>query len=153
MLSPIVMVGDALINLHLYSTLTPESSHAGWQFISEPFIICFLALTESAEDFLRNRFAQSKLEIEAFSSLRYVGIQTVSLATDFSDFQAAVQSELENTTVRSPRQPQVVYHTLKVLHYKYHEEVVCVSDGLFDKGMKKITCWVTLWFMYFILYC
>jgi hypothetical protein len=108
------MVGDALVNLHLYSTLTPENSRAAWQFISEHFIIWFLALTESAEDFLRNRFAQSKLEIEAFSSLRYVGVQTMSSATDFSDFRAAVQSELENTTVRSPRQPQVVYHTLKV---------------------------------------
>jgi hypothetical protein len=109
-------------------------------FVSEYSIILFLALTESAEDFLRNRFAQSKLEIEAFSSLRYVGIQTLSSATDFSDLQAAVQSELENTTVRSPRQPQVVYHTLKVLRYKHkcNEELICASDRSFNRGMKKI---------------
>jgi hypothetical protein len=130
------MVGDLFLNLNIDFTLTSESQHAGWQFISEYFCIWFPALTESAEDFLRNRFAQSKLEIEAFSSLRYVGIQTQSSATDFSDLRASVQSELENTTVRSPRQPQVVYHTLKVLQceHKYHEEVICVLDGSSNKG-------------------
>ncbi|KAJ4445116.1 hypothetical protein ANN_06915 [Periplaneta americana] len=90
-----------------------------------------VALTESAEDFLRNRFAQSKLEIEAFSSLRYVGIQTLAPPTDFADLRAAVQSELENTTVRSARQPNVVYHTLKLLNDKFSGEIENVSPVLF----------------------
>lgn len=89
------------------------------------------SLTESAEDFLRNRFAQSKLEIEAFSSLRYVGIQTLTPPTDFSDLRAAMQSELENTTVRSARQPNVVYHTLKVLNDKFSGEIENISPVLF----------------------
>jgi len=87
--------------------------------------------TESAEDYLRKRFAHSKLEIEAFSSLRYVGIQTLSGATDFSPLRSAVQSELENTTVRSPRQPQVVYHTLKDLNDKFSGEIENISAVLF----------------------
>jgi len=91
-------------------------------------IVWLLAATESAEDYLRKRFAQSKLEIEAFSSLRYVGIQTLSGATDFSPLRSAVQSELENTTVRSPRQPQVVYHTLKVLSAQVPwQDVLCLT--------------------------
>ncbi|PSN51709.1 Zinc finger FYVE domain-containing protein 1 [Blattella germanica] len=88
-------------------------------------------LTESSEDFLRNRFAQSKLDIEAFSSLRYVGIQTLTPPTDFTDLRVAVQSELENTTVRSARQPHVVYHTLKVLNDKFSGEIENISPVLF----------------------
>lgn len=72
-----------------------------------------LAITESPEDVLRNRFAEMKLEMEAFSSLRYIGVQTTR-ETDFSDLKQAVKSELENTTVRSPRQPAIVFQTLKV---------------------------------------
>ncbi|XP_021913704.1 zinc finger FYVE domain-containing protein 1-like isoform X2 [Zootermopsis nevadensis] len=103
------------------------------------------SLTDSAEDLLRNRFAQNKLEIEAFSSLRYVGIQTLSPPTDFSDFRAAVQSELENTTVRSPRQPQVVFHTLKVLNDKFNGElenssVVLFPDQYFTCPIKCSSC-------------
>lgn len=74
----------------------------------------FLALTESPEDVLRNRFAEMKLEMEAFSSLRYIGVQTKSLETNFSELKQAVKRELENTTVRSPRQPAIVFQTLKV---------------------------------------
>lgn len=54
-----------------------------------------------------------KLEMEAFSSLRYVGVQT-AVRTDFSELKHAIKCELENTTVRSPRQPSVVFQTLKV---------------------------------------
>lgn len=87
-------------------------------------------LTESPEDVLRNRFAEMKLEMEAFSSLRYIGVQT-SLETNFSELQQAVKNELENTTVRSPRQPAVVYQTLKVLNDKFCGELENVSPSLY----------------------
>ncbi|GLH11699.1 Lateral signaling target protein 2 homolog [Gryllus bimaculatus] len=99
------------------------------------------SLNESAEDFLRSRFAQSKLEIEAFSSLRYVGIQTTQPPTDFSELRAAVQAELENTAVRSPRQPQVVYHTLKLLNDKFSGEIANTAPVLFPD--QYFTCPVT----------
>lgn len=76
---------------------------------------------------LRNRFAEMKLEMEAFSSLRYIGVQT-SLETDFSVLQQAVKNELENTTVRSPRQPAVVYQTLKVSFYFYRYFLTCFKN-------------------------
>ncbi|XP_067011920.1 zinc finger FYVE domain-containing protein 1 isoform X2 [Anabrus simplex] len=102
-------------------------------------------LSESAEDFLRSRFAQSKLDIEAFSSLKYVGVQTLSPPTDFSELHVAIQSELENTTVRSPRQPHVVYHTLKLLNDKFSGEIentapVLFPDQYFTCPVKCLSC-------------
>lgn len=65
---------------------------------------------------LRARFAELNLEIDAFSSVRYIGVQTVAPPTSFRELSAAVSAELENSTVRSRRSPQLVYNTLKVGH-------------------------------------
>lgn len=73
------------------------------------------SLMESPEDIIRARFAELKLECDAFSSLKYVGVQTKHLPTSFVELKNAVQMELENTTVRSKRHPKIVYLTLKVL--------------------------------------
>lgn len=63
---------------------------------------------------IRARFAQYGLEMDAFSSVRYIGTQTVSPPTNFRDLRAAIVAELNNTAVRSPRSPQLVFATLKV---------------------------------------
>ncbi|XP_063229334.1 zinc finger FYVE domain-containing protein 1-like isoform X2 [Bacillus rossius redtenbacheri] len=78
---------------------------------------------ESAEDILRKRFEDLKCKIDAFSSLRYVGVKTSCPPTNFSTLQSAVESELDNTTVRSARQPHVIYQTLKVLNEKFSGEI------------------------------
>ncbi|KAG8229367.1 hypothetical protein J437_LFUL009682 [Ladona fulva] len=101
--------------------------------------------TQSTEDIIRNRFLQLKLEFEAFSSLRYIGVQTVVPPTDFSLLRSAVRSELENTAVRSPRQPNIVYHTLKVLNDKFSGEIensspVFFSDEYFTCPIKCLSC-------------
>lgn len=67
---------------------------------------------------LRERFASMRLDIEAFSSLKYIGIQTQTLPTSFTELKMAVQAELENTSVRSARYPQVVFRALKVSLHK-----------------------------------
>lgn len=54
------------------------------------------------------------LDIEAFSSLRYVGVQTIVPPTNFKDLRNAVIAELENTTVRSSRNARIVFLALKV---------------------------------------
>jgi len=74
---------------------------------------------ENAEDVIRGRFAQYGLEMDAFSSVRYIGTQTVSPPTNFRELRAAITAELENTTVRSPRSPQLVFTTLKILNDKF----------------------------------
>lgn len=63
---------------------------------------------------LRERFASMRLDIEAFSSLKYIGVQTQSPPTSFTELRMAIQTELENTSVRSARYPQVVFKALKV---------------------------------------
>lgn len=96
------------------------------------FIFYFYSDTsESAEDILRNRFAQMRLEIEAFSSIKYVGVQTPNPPTDYSPLRVAIENELDNTTVRSARKPHHVYGTLKILNDKFSGEVENVSNVLF----------------------
>ncbi|XP_011504970.1 PREDICTED: zinc finger FYVE domain-containing protein 1-like [Ceratosolen solmsi marchali] len=87
--------------------------------------------SESAEDILRNRFAQTELEIEAFSSIKYVGVQTTQPPTDYQPLQAAIRSELCNTAIRSARKPHLVYSTLKVLNHKFFGEIENVANILF----------------------
>ena len=89
------------------------------------------ATTESAEDVLRERFAQTRLEIEAFSSIKYVGVQTTSPPSDYEPLRIAVKNELQNTTVRSARKPYLVFNTLKVLNDKFSGEIENTSNVLF----------------------
>lgn len=79
------------------------------------YLKLFSASTESVEDILRTYFAGSKLKTEAFSSLRYIGTQTRGEATNFSELRDVLRSELNNTSVRSARQTDIVFQALKVL--------------------------------------
>lgn len=78
---------------------------------------------ESPEDILRTRFLKLNLDIDAFSSLTYVGQQTVELPTQYNMLRRAVISELTNTAVRSPRSPKFVFSTLKALNDKFNGAV------------------------------
>ncbi|XP_017871345.1 PREDICTED: zinc finger FYVE domain-containing protein 1-like isoform X1 [Drosophila arizonae] len=80
---------------------------------------------ESAEDKLRNNFALLNYETNAFSSLRYVGIQTdANKSTNFKKISDALHLEIENTAVRSPRQPAVVFKAMKLLNQKFAGEII-----------------------------
>lgn len=72
-----------------------------------------------------------RLEIEAFSSIKYVGVQTVNPPTNYESLQSAIKSELNNTTVRSARKPSLVYSTLKILNDKFSGEIENVANILF----------------------
>lgn len=54
------------------------------------------------------------IDLEAFSSLRYIGIQTQQPPTDYSYIKNALHLEIENTAVRSPRQPDVIFKAIDV---------------------------------------
>ncbi|XP_034490869.1 zinc finger FYVE domain-containing protein 1-like isoform X2 [Drosophila innubila] len=83
------------------------------------------SVEESAEDKLRNSFARLNYETNAFSSLRYVGIQTdAKKATNFQKISDALRLEIENTAVRSPRQPAVVFKAMKLLNQKFAGEII-----------------------------
>lgn len=99
---------------------------------------------ENAEDTLRIRFAQMKLEVEAFSSIKYVGIQTANFTTDYQLLQTAIKKELSNNTVRSARKPYLVYNTLKILNEKFSEEIgnfsILFPDQYFACPTKCFSC-------------
>lgn len=57
------------------------------------------------------------IDLEAFSSLRYIGIQTQHPPTDYSHVKNALYSEIENTAVRSARQPDVIFKAIDVCFF------------------------------------
>ncbi|CAK9798899.1 Zinc finger FYVE domain-containing protein 1 [Anthophora quadrimaculata] len=85
----------------------------------------------SAEDVLKTRFAEMKLETDAFNSIKYVGIQTTNFTTDYEPLQTAIKKELYNTTVRSARKLHLIYNMLKVLNEKFSEKMENFSNILF----------------------
>ncbi|XP_053693658.1 zinc finger FYVE domain-containing protein 1-like isoform X2 [Sabethes cyaneus] len=85
------------------------------------------------EDILRERFAKSKLDLTAFSSLRYVGIRTREPPTNYEPLKVALQRELKNTTVRSPRQPTVVFDALLALNRKFNGELSSFPNHTFPE--------------------
>lgn len=70
-------------------------------------------------DHLKLRFQMLEQDIDAFSALDYVGIQTVSLPTCFAELLNAVHRSLENSTVRTVREVEVIYEMLKLLNEKF----------------------------------
>ncbi|XP_044737053.1 zinc finger FYVE domain-containing protein 1-like isoform X1 [Chrysoperla carnea] len=84
-------------------------------------------VTESAEDTIRKLFADLKLDINAFSSLRYIGVQMgtnkTSPDTPWTDLRAAVRSALDDTTVRSPRTADVIFETLRSLNDTFSGDI------------------------------
>ncbi|XP_058449056.1 zinc finger FYVE domain-containing protein 1-like [Malaya genurostris] len=85
------------------------------------------------EDILRERFAKSKLDLSAFSSLRYVGIRTSKPPTNYEPLRMALEKELKNTTVRSPRQPTVVFEALLALNRKFNGELSACPNHTFPE--------------------
>lgn len=110
---------SALKQLRQTSDLDKNSSSLG------PSVIIFhetkytntlqSSVSESPEDILRSWFTQLQLDIDAFSSLKYVGVQSKDSATSFVELKNTIQLELDNTTVRSARNPKFIYLTLKVM--------------------------------------
>lgn len=72
-----------------------------------------------------------KLETDAFSSIKYVGIQTINSTTNYELLQAAIKKELYNNSVRSARKPQLVYNTLKALNERFSGKMENFSNVLF----------------------
>ncbi|XP_058825219.1 zinc finger FYVE domain-containing protein 1-like [Topomyia yanbarensis] len=85
------------------------------------------------EDILRERFAKSQLDLTAFSSLRYVGIRTNTPPTNYEPLRMALEKELKNTTVRSPRQPTVVFEALLALNRQFNGELSSIPNHIFPE--------------------
>ncbi|XP_041468091.1 zinc finger FYVE domain-containing protein 1-like [Lytechinus variegatus] len=74
---------------------------------------------KSADTLLQERFKEHGCHMDAFSCVQYIGIQTIKPPTNFKPLKEAILTHVYNSTVRSPRSPQVVYHALKGLNDKF----------------------------------
>ncbi|XP_031637351.1 zinc finger FYVE domain-containing protein 1-like isoform X2 [Contarinia nasturtii] len=93
---------------------------------------------KSPEDILRERFAEMNIDLEAFSSLRYVGIQTKEPPTDYTTIKNALLLEIGNTSVRSPRTPDIIFKAIDGLNLKFSGRIVEKSFNPFPE--KYFTC-------------
>lgn len=86
--------------------------------LSVVFLFCLPSedpsVAGSADTQLHKRFQDLNLRTEAFSSVQYVGTQTVAPPTDYQGLLDVVRQQVKNTHTRSPRQPGKVYQALKV---------------------------------------
>ncbi|KAL6257459.1 hypothetical protein P5V15_011030 [Pogonomyrmex californicus] len=111
------MLGPSLIVLHETRYTTPLINNE----------------SESAEDILRTKFRQMNLDIDAFSSIKYVGLHRVTDPPNYEQLRSAIQNELNNTIIRSARKPHLVYKILKDLNDQFSngKETKVLSKHLF----------------------
>lgn len=120
----------------LNSSLTPQSLGPAviiFQETQNTEILKENAEGKTEEDILRESFAKQKLDLLAFSSLRYVGVQTSYPPTNYQPLKMALEKELKNTTVRSPRQPKVVFDALQALNTKFNGELSSLPHNTFPE--------------------
>lgn len=80
-------------------------------------------LTGHADTLLKKRFHDLNLVTTAFSSVQYVGTQTIAPPTDYSGLLEAVRQQVKNTHTRSPRQPGIVFQALEALSERFCGEL------------------------------
>jgi len=101
--------------------------------------------TRSPEDILRENFVNMKRDPYAFSSISYLGTQTVSPPTYFKGLLASVESHLINSSVRSARSLPVIFNAIMMLNEKFagdidHEIPSSFPDEYFTCTAKCQSC-------------
>ncbi|KAJ8403763.1 hypothetical protein AAFF_G00346310 [Aldrovandia affinis] len=76
-----------------------------------------------ADTLLQKRFHDQGLRTDAFSSVQYVGTQTITPPTDYTLLLGAVRQQVGNTATRSPRQPSIVFSALQALSDRFCGEI------------------------------
>ena len=82
---------------------------------------------KSADEILKERFADVGRNPEAFSAIKYVGTKTLSDNTNFKQLFETVIELTNDTSVRSRRPIGVVYDVLNVRVY------LCISHANFKQ--------------------
>ncbi|CAH1962256.1 unnamed protein product [Acanthoscelides obtectus] len=88
-------------------------------------------VTQSAEDILQATFAQLNISYDAFSFIKYVGINSGSGPTSFKELEIAVMDKLDSTEVRSRRDAKYIYLTLKNLNDKFQNQLTNETPQLY----------------------
>ncbi|KAF4085837.1 hypothetical protein AMELA_G00099520 [Ameiurus melas] len=79
--------------------------------------------TVPADIVLQKRFHDLGLGTEAFSSVQYVGTQTITPPTDFSQLKETITKQVKSTASRAPRQPDIVFSALQALSDRFCGEI------------------------------
>ncbi|UJR36247.1 hypothetical protein I4U23_028979 [Adineta vaga] len=101
---------------------------------------------KTAVEQVKERFEKMKLSYDAYSSIEYVGIQTLGgKQTDFSELKATITAILENNKIRSPRQLSTVFKALKALNEKFNHAIPpempsILPDDFFTCCTKCLSC-------------
>jgi zinc finger FYVE domain-containing protein 1 len=97
---PMSTMGPTLIVFH-------ETQHTG--------ILKDFQAHKTAVEQLKERFETMNLSYDAYSSIEYVGSQTIGgKPTDFSEIKATIAATLDNNNIRSRRRLSVIFKALKV---------------------------------------
>jgi len=85
------------------------------------------------------------LEIDAFNSIKYVGLQRIKNVTNYEQLRLSIEIELYDTTVRSPRKPYLVYNILKSLSNQCSSEAnnlsnISFADQYYTCLVKCLSC-------------
>lgn len=118
-----------ITNTHLSFNLF-FNGHCGSPKDSLLFLPIDSKVAGHADTLLQKRFHDLGLGTQAFSSVQYVGTQTITPPTDYSRLLEAVKQQVKNTHTRSPRQPGIVFHAL---------EVSGGRSGILDKSNRELT--------------
>ncbi|XP_056118426.1 zinc finger FYVE domain-containing protein 1 [Rhinichthys klamathensis goyatoka] len=76
-----------------------------------------------ADTLLQKRFHDLGQSTDAFSSVQYVGTQTITPPTDYSQLLQIVNQQVKNTSQRAPRQPAIVFSALQALSDRFCGEI------------------------------
>ncbi|XP_060798156.1 zinc finger FYVE domain-containing protein 1-like [Neoarius graeffei] len=79
--------------------------------------------TVPADILLQKRFHDLSLSTEAFSSVQYVGTQTITPPTNFSQLRDTITKQVKSTASRAPRQPDIVFSALQALSDRFCGEI------------------------------
>lgn len=69
---------------------------------------------QKPEEQLKENFTKQDLKIDGFNSIHYIGERNNGRDTDFKRIRKVVFEELQNNSVRSPRQPKIILDMLDV---------------------------------------
>ncbi|CAF0874456.1 unnamed protein product [Adineta ricciae] len=125
---PVSTMGPTLIVFH-------ETQHTG-----------ILKGSKTAVEQLKERFETMKLSYDAYSSMEYVGIQTVgSKSSNFSEIKAMIAATLNNNNIRSRRRLSIIFKALKALNEKFTHAIPpsipsTLPDAFFACCVKCLSC-------------
>lgn len=91
----------------------------------------FLGLAvDSPERAIREKFADMKLNIDAFRSIHYIGVQTSSPPTDFSKLKLKLKMKIEDISGDKVRSFRSIYESLILLNDKFSGALNGASNSL-----------------------